>query len=368
VYLEVYPSTSKILLETTTPTNGLFSFSPELKSKYVRSLYASKQISKSEFENSNTEILFNKYYFSSEGISLIQLAGLQYSNFAIYHLDDKKYSKAVSNCLKAQFLYPCQRHEYYLKYALQMELSTGEYSNMDQVRLLGILFRFNNTDSEISDEVLRQEFNRIINTFLINESNVIKTDSAYGIISANITDTVLKNNIDYIYHYEMSRYSLTDFRDSASIGKHLRMANTINPNNADLHRLIVLYFLKRLQKLQSSPPKALDLMDDLSSTYPFLKEDDTFNSGYAECYLELTYRSFVTMNALEGEKYLAKFEKVDPENKLNLVDTKSIEKAYSTAAGYYFKKGNNAKSKNLILKGLEYIPDSFLLKEMKRQL
>jgi hypothetical protein len=42
-----------------------------------------KLISKDEYSNSTVNDLFNKYYFSKSGVSLIDLAGIQYSNYAI---------------------------------------------------------------------------------------------------------------------------------------------------------------------------------------------------------------------------------------------------------------------------------------------
>ena len=73
-------------------------------------------------------------------------------------------------------------------------------------------------------------------------------------------------------------------------------------------------------------------------------------------------------NIIKGENYLKEFETLMNLKKDILVDDSFIEKAYSFAAGVYYKKGNLVKTKQTLKTGLIYAPDSFGLKIRLNQL
>lgn len=89
VFLIAYPTSHRILVESTSPEDGYNAYTETYVDKYVRSLYQSKVISKEEFESTPVKQLFEKYYYSSSGISLKELAGIQYDNFGLYAIDDE---------------------------------------------------------------------------------------------------------------------------------------------------------------------------------------------------------------------------------------------------------------------------------------
>jgi len=367
VYLEVYPYTSKILLETTAAEKGIMKFNDEFAREYVQSLYKSKIIGKTELDTSTTTELFNKYFFSSDNISLTQLAGLQYSNYGVYYLMKKEYENSIPNFIKAFFLYPSDRQRYFLMNNLILLLSKNDYVSMEHVKYLAILCRFNNEgDADISNSVIEEEFNRVINDFLIKRSEYQKLDSAFSIITSSVKDSSLRNDISFNYHYEYSRIGLVGLTDSASELRHLRAAYLINPKNADLQGFVITYF-RQLGEKSDDPEYILKLMNNLNSTFIFLKENDLYNSIGAHCYLELSYRSYVMMNTSSGENYLKKFEDLNKPDKLKSLEVRFVEKAYTTAAGVYYKKGNYTKSKSMVQSGLIYAPDSFKLKQMLSQ-
>ena len=68
---------------------------------------------------------------------------------------------------------------------------------------------------------------------------------------------------------------------------------------------------------------------------------------------------------LEGEKYRKMFEEYFAKFQRLNVDSYLIGQAYSTAAVYYSRKGQKAKAKSIITKGLEYAPKSYEL--LRRQ-
>lgn len=139
VYLVTYPQTHKILIETTSPGKGYFEFTSGFIEKYVKSLCESKVIPKSELEASGAAAVFNKYYFSKSGVSMLQLAGFQYSNFAVYAMQDNRSDKALPEMKRSYFLSPSERNRSILKMALIQFIDDNKYETQEQVEAFGLL-------------------------------------------------------------------------------------------------------------------------------------------------------------------------------------------------------------------------------------
>ncbi|MFI5220252.1 MAG: hypothetical protein ACHQNT_12265 [Bacteroidia bacterium] len=367
VYLEAYPSTGKVLIETTSPEKGYYQFSDEFAENYIKNLYKSKLISQEEMDTSKTTELFNKYYFSSENISLMQLAGLQYSNYGIYNLDKKNYASAVDELKKAYYLYPSERNKYMLKMVLLLQVGNNNYNNMDQVYNLVTLCQYKNLkDDEISDEGIRSEFLRIIQTQLISNSDYAKFDSSYFLISTALTDTALKNSIGFDYHFELARLGFLNLKDTVYELNHLQAAYAINRNNANLQTIILGYFARIIEK-SNDAVAVMNLINNYNRKFNFLDDNEQFNAIKANCMLELSFRNYSVNNLSKGDNYIKEFEELYERQKSLAINETYVEKAYMTAAGVYFKKGNYAKSKQFVKSGLIYTPGSFGLKQMLTQ-
>ncbi|MES2286183.1 MAG: hypothetical protein V4547_10880 [Bacteroidota bacterium] len=367
VYLIAYPYSTKILIETTNPEKGYYRVNDDIQKKYVKHLFDSKTISKQEYESSDINTLFNKYYFSSENISLIQLIGLQYSNYGLYDFEDKNYEVAISELKKAYFLYPSEGNKYTLKLFLSYQIANNSYNDQKQIDNLAILCRYNNLkDSEISNESIKGEFSRIIQTQLIDNSDFQKFEKSHATISGALTDSALVNDIDFSYHLELARLGYVNSKDSEFETNHLQAAFLINPHNANLQAIILGYFERRVQK-HSEVKSILSLTEEYSRKFDFLNDNDEFNSIKANCLLELSYQSFSLNDITKGEAFLKDFENFCELKKELKPNPAFVERAFSVAASAYYKKGNYSKSKQFLKTGLKYAPDSFGLKQRLSQ-
>ncbi|MBI3517820.1 MAG: hypothetical protein HY062_00495 [Bacteroidetes bacterium] len=362
VYLVAFPQTFKILIETTSPEKGYYQFNDNFINLYVKSLYNSKLITKSEYETNTANQLFDKYYFDSKGLSLSEIVSLQYSNYAVYNLEEKKYSEAIDEIKKAYYLNQYERNKYILKSSLIYHLENNKYDKKEQVDELSILCRFNNEkDKEISNENIRNEFLRLTENQLINNSNYDFYNESYNTIIKEIKDTSLSKEIAFGYHYELARLGYLNNKDSAYELPHLRAAYLINAKNANLQS-IILNYTEREVKLNNDPRDIIILLNANSKTFDFMNDNNGFNGVKANCILELSYQSFAINDLNKGEGYLKEFEALMNQKKETKANESFIEKAYSVAAGVYYKKGNVAKSKQTLKTGLLYAPDSFGLK------
>lgn len=367
VYLIAYPNEEKILIETTSPNDGYFAFNNDFQVKYVNNLTKQKLIAQNEIDHTSTEELFNKYYFSSENISLVQLAAFQYVNYGIYHITDKEFDGAIIELKKADLLYPCERIAFALKISVAFQIDNNNYDSLKQVANLLLLCRFNNqNDDEISDELIKNEFARLTQCQLINHSNFSRYDSSWAAVRSVIKDTLLKNDIDFTYHLETVRISYINSSDKEKELWHLKAAYDINPMNANLQALIISHLGNRFDK-NDDANAAMTVLDKYGKNFSFLETNTLFNKVKGTILLEMSYRSFVTNDLQKGNSYMKSFEDLYELKKPLTIENKFVEKTYSTAAAVYFKKGNYARSKQIIQKGLYFAPESFRMQQMLRE-
>ncbi|MEI6021485.1 MAG: hypothetical protein WCR21_10180, partial [Bacteroidota bacterium] len=116
VYITAYPQQESILIETTSPDNGYLKISPSLVQKYNKYLLNAKLITKEEFDNEPPDSIFVKHYYTSSGIDLEHMPGIQYANYALYFADDSHYDQALQEIKKAYVIDPSIRNKYLLRY------------------------------------------------------------------------------------------------------------------------------------------------------------------------------------------------------------------------------------------------------------
>lgn len=368
VYLVAYPNSCKILIETTAAQNGYYQFKFAFVNKFVANLYASKLITKEEYETIPANDLFNKYFFASEDITLFQLAGLQYSNFAIYDLDDERLKEANEEIKKAYFIYPDQRHKYILESTLAAMITKSGYQDKESVKNLILLSRFSALkNSGIDKQEVFEEFMKVLQTQLINNSEYEKFDQSYQAISSELVDTTLKKEIGFAYHYELARLGYTASKGQDYVVNHLQEAYQLNPLNANLRGLIAAVYEKSVRRFSDSK-NILETSERFASKFEFLKEADYFLDIKSSCFLDLAYQAYFLSDLPRGDSYLKEFESFINKNKSVQPPAELVERAYGQAAGQYYRKGNYTKSKQVLKTGLVYAPQSFGLQQRLNQL
>lgn len=368
VYLVAYPNSHKIMIETTLPTNGYFTFSDVYIEKFIKYMYENKIISKEEYDFHSANELFNKYYFMNKGMSLLELAGIQYSNFTAYHIDDENYAEAQKEIKKAYFLIPSERNKYLLQNITIHLVRNKKYKTSEDVNDLCILCRYNNVSkNDISDENIKYEFGRITEEQFITNSNTFEFENSFKLLQNCITDSILKNEIAFYYHYELSRMGIQKLKDKQYLFEHFKKAYNIKPKHNDIQSIIRSYFFILVDK-NGEPNYVAKIIQEFIENFNFLNTDPAFNSIRANCLLEMCYQHFTYKDYIKGETFRLDFEKLADSDKEIIPSERFVEKAYSTVASYYFKKGNKLKTKEVLKKGLQYSPDNFGLKIRLNQL
>ena len=115
VYLMAYPHTARVLVESTDPSGGFYAFNEPFKRSFVDQLAKNKLISQAEHRNNSINTLFDKYYFKDETINLDQLVGIQYTNQALYALEEENLREAYHQLEKAFLFRPSEKTAFLLK-------------------------------------------------------------------------------------------------------------------------------------------------------------------------------------------------------------------------------------------------------------
>lgn len=368
IYLVAYPNTSKLLIETTDPQKGYYQFTNSFVNKYVTTLYNSKLITKEELESSSADNLFNKYYYTSENITLMNLAGLQFSNYSAFYLESEDLKNANEEAKKAYFIFPNKRNKYILEATLLSLINKNGYDDLENVSNLALVSRLNKDKlTDISTNQIKEEFSKIIQTQLIKNSDYDKFDKSYLRIMSELTDSTLKNDIAFVYHMELARLGYLGSKNNDEIVQHLYEAYKANPMDANMRALVSAVFEKSIHRFNDSQ-SILERADQFAKKFDFFKSSDYFLDIKSRCILDLAYKSYYLGELSKGENYLKEFEVIVKNNSAVEPMADLVERAYGQAAGEYFKRGNSAKAKQTVKSGLLYAPNSFGLQQRLAQL
>lgn len=364
VYLIAFPGAEQIMVETTTPVNGFRTIDPQFKQNYVKVLRDQKVISAQEFAGTNTDALFNKFYFGEqENITLAQLVGLQYFNDALYLAEQEKYLEAISQAEKAYLFYPSKRMAYTLMSMAHEAFKRRSARDSVHAACLAKLSRFKKFG--ITPEMIQGEFLRVTSDLLLSKGETEKMKAYYTQLHKNLQDETLRDEISFIYHYENGRilYNQARFRESIPF---FQQCLTLKPKHQETNGIFISAITQSLRNQSNS--EALKILEQFTVQHPPLLENNIFNEMLGNTYAREMQIAFESGRPVEGEKYRNVFEAFfKAHNEVNY-DTYLVGRAYSAAAVYYFRKGQSSKAKTIINKGLELSPNNYELESRKRMI
>ncbi|UII34274.1 tetratricopeptide repeat protein [Fulvivirga ulvae] len=355
VYLVAYPGSEKILVESTDPDGGFIVSSDRYKEAFVKQMTQAKLISAEEAKNKSVTQLFDEYYFSDPDITLKELVGIQYTNHALYALEQEDYEKAFQLLEKAYFFYPANRVVTLLTAVNIDVVQKSDYSNPKDVTNLAKLARY--SDYGISYDMILGEFSRINNIYLINKGDAITYEKYYKHLASLLHDKELKHAIGYLYNYERGRilYNQGKYNEALAF---FNQAYELKPENLEINNAMVSTIAQSL-RFESNNSLIIERLESYGQMHPQLMSNNVFKSMLVSSYLIQCGQSYDLQKINEASKYRSLFEEnYSPE--LN-IDATNIGRVYSLAAIYYFRKGYTAKAVGLISKGLEYAPGNYEL-------
>lgn len=358
VYLIAFPEEEQIMIETTDPTVGYSFFNDEYKTLFVQNLRKSKIISEQEFESMNTNELFEKFYYASIDINLQELVSIHYSNNAIFYLEKQKIRPFQEQIKKAYFLYPCTRNSFLLFTASLLILEKVDYNEEEEINDLLFLCRF--IDFGINYNDIVNEFIKITHEYLTNSNRQDEYDKIYHQLDSVAQDEAFKNELGFIYNYEKGRGFLLKGQYLKSY-PFVKQAFGYKSGNSDA-QLNLISNLSSLISVEKSSSGTLEEMDSLAMNFPVLLENNNFIQLHGVCQLKCIEEFFKEKQSEKGIETINAFELLTQSYPIVKFSDDFIGRAYSEAAVFYFKNGQNSKSRAYLNKGLELAPRSNELK------
>lgn len=362
VYMVAFPGIANILLETTDPSGDFLTYTDRYKTAMVAQLASAKLISESELKSKSVDDIFNEYYFSDEDINLVQLAGLQYVNDALYRLEKNDLEGALIQSEKAYFLYPKENITSLIAVILGQLLDKIAYEDIVSMDYLEKFSRYKKFN--ITHENILAEFDLMCQRQLIEKGDSTNFRKYYERFVLLNKDEKLNNQISYLYFLRkgLALYKSGHFESALP---HIEKAYNLNSANIEVSQVFVSAIAQNL-RFKSNNTEVINKLELYLNKYPDLQSNNNFNSLLVGSYLIEFGQSYDLNNEQSGIKYRKLFEE-SYNNGLN-VDQQNIGRAYSLAAIFYFKRGYKQKAISILNKGLELAPGNYELLTRKRMI
>lgn len=356
VYLVADPGPNSIVIETTNPGFEKSVFTGDFKKQYVNYLRESKMVSESEYKNKSVEELFEAKFSEVKEADFINLAGFQYYNKAIAMLQDNKNKEALELCQKAYFFYPDQRVKILLYAALLLQIEKSNFEKIADIDYLAQLSRFENTEQNTIDGI----FNNVIAHHLQYTDKEAFCDSLFQRLSPQIANKTTREEISFSYYMLMSYR----FQNSNKVEYYVGNALKIKGNHQNANIILETFIRKKLNAVNGSYA-ILDSVQKLKTKYNYEHILPVLSEYEMIACLKLAGDLYYANNLKSGEKYLQQFESICKLPIEKQVLAYWIEKTYRSIAVHCFYSNNvnlRNKVKGIKAKGLEYLPNSELLK------
>ena len=364
VYLISYPGTMNIVLETTNPISKIALINDDFKREYITMMREVKLIGSQEMEKFTVNELFGKYYFEEDVADMYDMVGTHYLNQTATYINKFAYQEAYRLILKAHVINPDYKTIFTIIQIGAKILNQDGFKKSEDAEILGLLSRF--TDYGITVDMIVSDFNTITQTQLINNSDTTMYQNSYNSLMYYATDSALKANLSYTYYKALCLY----WYQSSKLDKALNYidkAFLINPNNKESEQILVEVFSNYIYANKNNTSDFKNIYDKIDSylqVKPELADNKTFGLFRMYYWVDLIENEYSKGNMVEGDKYLDHLERILT---IELISKLSydIQNLYIKGSFYYYKRYNNKKAKEYIVRGLKYLPDSY---ELKRRL
>lgn len=365
VYVIALPQTSNIVIESTTTAIIFSTFDEAFQKQFVETLRNQKIISEQEFARNSIKTLFETYYFDTKStVTISDLAGLHYLYDGIAMAENQNHEMAFTQFEKAYYISQSPKSAYMLMQTGSAAFLNHKPMDVKQAALLGKTSRYESAG--ITADMISSEFYKVIQSLLFDKREKESLEKYYNELLAKITNVKVKREIIFIYQYENARYLYNQARYKDAI-PYLEESLQQKSTNQDAASLLI----NTLSQLGASRFQNEDYSKQLlqfSFKFPSLSENNLFNGLLASTLLAQLAIQFEANKPMEGEQYKKKFEELNEQHPDIVINSFLIGKAYSAAAVYYFRKGQTAKAKLYISKGLELSPDNYELLSRKRMI
>lgn len=362
VYVIANPGPTQMIIETTDPVGGAYTYTEAYKKAYVDMLKKQKLVSKTEYDDSSTETLFQKYYYKADTINMRQLISYHYSNDGVWLMKDEKYSASANQLLKAYYLNKNSQITHLLTVALASAINKKfeitDTLDIERYFLYLKLSGETNFDGLYNDYVLASD------DLLMRKDDMPTFENITNCIIGHLSDSITISKFQE--HYYLSKAIVSATRQQfLPAFENIYRAHCMNPKNVrvnllyeQLNKYLYGFLLEEVENGTN-----LDTIINAITKAGAGCGNEKTDLWLFNCVMLQAEMAFDDNKITEGNNLLAKGEKMVAEKKLTGMDHFFIERAYSSAQKHFYVKYDIAKAKEYIIRGLKLDPENEKLKE-----
>jgi hypothetical protein len=362
VYVIANPGPTQMIIETTDPVGGAYTYSEAYKKTYVDMLKRQKMISKTEYDDSSIETLFQKYYYKADTINMRQLISYHYSNDGVWLMRDERYSASTNQLLKAYYLNNNSQITHLLSVA--MASAINRKFEITDTADINRYFLFLKIKGETDYDGLYNDYVQASDDLLMRKDDLPTFENITNCILGHLSDSITISKFQEHYYLSKAVVFATKQKFLPAF-ENIYRAHCMNPKNVRVNLLYdqlnkYLYgFL--LQEVEDGAD--LDSIINAITKAGIGCEKEKADLWLFNSVMLQAEMAFNDNKITEGNSLLAKGEKMVAEKKLTGMDHIFIERAYSSAQKHFYVKYEIAKAKEYLVRGLKLDPENEKLKE-----
>lgn len=364
VYPIAYANDVPYIFETTDPEHGFVELNGTVQKNAIQSMRLMQFIASDNGKNKSTGDLFDRYYIKLNNTEMKGLVAYQYTNAAFATMLKQDFPTAYDLISKGILLAPMD--EMYLMQEELLKQSIGQANSTSSKRARMLVTYYNTTKNENKKNQVADEFKQSV--YLILFSSFPSPDSlqpVYKTLYDGIKDEDMRKVLEDIYTTQFVAYLQTEDKPEEAFD-FLYEAYT-SGNKSTFIKNQMHNCINQLTGVIRFDNDGVEAYDSLAFKYPALSEFDLFAYNRCQVIISAASSAFQDKNGEEGERLLKKFDDGSyyDKSKPAYCNPASV---YSLAGSYYFKKGNTARCKASLKKGLTFDPDNWEIKEKLREL
>jgi len=357
VLLMAYPYSERLPIQIEGPGSMFFAFAHDTRTNFIEFLRESKVIDNATFSTTPSRMLFERYYFADYGLTIREMIGMLYLNSAIDYMNRSEPANAYKQFEKAFILYPSSKTQYLLLAHLNSFLTAMDYHDLRDLGYLikaGRLIGFG-----VDQDRVAAYLQDIVQEVLVKEQDLKGMQYIYDYLQKYLADEALKKDFSFWFYYETGKFHFNDEQYLNALTS-FETAYSFKPDEKNNQN----YLTRALggYSINTNPGMILEKIDHYDTAYLEILDNEIYLTIKQHTCLEFFGEAFQLKDSMNGERYMAMFEEMvdqHPEITFNFL---AVGRSYSSAAIYYYRKGEIQKSRELLEKGLKYAPQNLELK------
>ena len=357
ILLLTYPDVEQIPIEIEGPGSQFFAFAHDTRNNFVEFLRKSNTVDDATFSSTTSRVLFERYYFADYGLTIREMIGMLYLNSAIDYLNRSEPVNAYYQFEKAFILYPSHKTQYLLLAHLNSFLIAMDYHNP---RDLGYLIKASRLIGYgVQRERISGFLENIIHEVLVKEQDLEGMQYIFDYMQEYLADEALKKEFSFLFYYETGRLHFNNGQYWKALTS-FETAYSLKPDNDNIQDLIARALGG--YSISANPGMVLEKINLYDTAYTGIVNNEIYLTIKLNVCLEFFGEAFQLQDEKNGEYYMAIFEELLDQYPDLSIEHLAVGRSYSSAAIYYYRKGQVQKSREIVEKGLKYAPHNLELK------